>query len=101
SRGSIAEGGGMEIPYITADDIIKDNDITYIKADVEGAECSFINGAKNIIRSKKPEMMISCYHRSDDLYTIPEAVLNLRDDYKVYIRHFPSIPAWDTVYLFV
>lgn len=101
SRGSNSSGGKEKIRYIKADDIIKDNDITFIKADIEGAECEFLEGAENIIKTKKPKMMISCYHRSDDLFKIPEAVMKLRNDYKVYMRHFPSIPAWDTVYLFV
>lgn len=101
SRGSNASGGGEEIRYITVDDIIDGGEISFIKADVEGAELSFIKGARDTIINRRPKMMISCYHRSDDLYKIPEAVLEIRDDYKVYMRHFPSLPAWDTVYLFV
>lgn len=101
SRGSNNSRGNMAVAYLTADDIIKDNRVTYIKADIEGAECDFLEGAGNIIKTNKPKMMISCYHRSDDLFKIPEAVMKLRNDYKIYMRHFPSVPAWDTVYLFV
>ena len=101
SRGSNACSCGTPVKTVCADDIIGDGEVTYIKADIEGAECDFIKGAENIIKTQKPKMMISCYHRSDDLINIPEAVLNIRNDYKVYMRHFPSLPAWDTVYLFV
>ena len=101
SRGSNVSEKGEEIDLICADDIIGSNDITYIKADVEGAEMEFIKGAENIIKNKKPKMQIACYHRSDDLINIPKAVLSVRNDYKVYMRHFSSLPSWDTVYFFV
>ncbi len=101
SRGSNSQKGATEIDFLTVDSIVGENKVTYIKADVEGAEIDFIKGAQYTILKNKPKMMISCYHRSDDLYKIPEAVLNIRKDYKVYMRHFPSIPAWDTVYFFI
>ncbi|MBQ9354662.1 MAG: FkbM family methyltransferase [Clostridia bacterium] len=101
SRGSNISDVGEEIDLICVDDIIGDNEITYIKADVEGAELEFIKGAEKTIKTKKPKMQIACYHRSDDLINIPNAVLNIRDDYKVYMRHFSSLPSWDTVYFFV
>ena len=101
SRGSNISKTGEEIDLICVDDIIGSNDITYIKADVEGAEMEFIKGAENTIRTEKPKMQIACYHRSDDLINIPKAVLTIRNDYKVYMRHFSSLPSWDTVYFFV
>ena len=103
SRGSseVSENTGTKTDILTVDSIIGSNPLTYIKADVEGAELEFIRGAENTIRLKKPKMQIACYHRSEDLFTIPEAVLNIRDDYKIYMRHYPSVPAWDTVYYFV
>ena len=101
SRGSSVSGTGEKTDFICVDDIIGSNDITYIKADVEGAEAEFIKGAENTIRTKKPKMQIACYHRSDDLINIPRAVLSIRNDYKVFMRHFASLPAWDTVYFFI
>ncbi|MCQ2455173.1 MAG: FkbM family methyltransferase [Clostridia bacterium] len=101
SRGSSASDKGSEIDFLCVDDITDSADITYIKADVEGAEIDFIKGAKNTIKTNKPKMQIACYHKSDDLINIPKAVLDIRSDYKVYMRHFPSLPAWDTVYFFI
>jgi hypothetical protein len=69
--------------------------------DIEGEELSAIKGAENTIKAYKPKMLISCYHKSEDLLEIPKAVLSIRNDYKVYMRHFPSVPAWDTVFYFV
>lgn len=101
SRGSNKDGNGQLVEYRTADSIVGEKQVSYIKVDIEGAECDFINGAVNTIKNNKPKMMISCYHRSDDLINIPKAVFNIRNDYKLYMRHFPSLPAWDTVYFFV
>lgn len=101
SRGSNLGVGGKEIDFLSTDSIIGEKEVTYIKVDIEGAEGDFIKGARNTIKNHKPKMMISCYHRSDDLINIPKAVLNIRSDYKIYMRHFPSLPAWDTVYYFI
>ncbi len=101
SRGSNVSKSGKEIDLLAVDDILSGKTVTYIKADVEGAELDFIKGAEKTIKNQRPKMQIACYHRSDDLINIPEAVLKLRSDYKIYMRHFPSLPAWDTVYYFI
>ena len=46
-------------------------------------------------------MKIAAYHRTDDLVSIPEKVLSLCPDYKVYLRHTPCLPAWDVFYYFI
>ena len=69
--------------------------------DLEGEELKAIKGAQNTILNSKPKMLISCYHRTEDFLTIPEAVLKIRDDYKLYMRHFSAVPAWDTNFYFV
>ena len=76
-------------------------DATYIKMDVEGEEFSAINGGKELIREHKPKMRISCYHRTEDIFALPLRVLALRSDYKVYLRHHPYLPYWDTEFYFV
>ena len=69
--------------------------------DVEGEEKNAILGAEQTIRKYKPKMLISAYHRTEDIFEIPNAVMNIRNDYKIYMRHFVSLPAWDTVYYFI
>lgn len=99
-RGSTI-GVGESVDALTIDYLFEKQDFDYIKFDLEGAELSAIIGAKNTIANKKPKMLISCYHKSDDYFTIPKKVLEFNPSYKVYMRHFPSIPAWDTVFYFV
>ncbi len=73
----------------------------FIKFDIEGEELNGIIGGENTIKEYKPLLMISAYHRSEDIITIPQKILSLRSDYKMYIRRFPCIPCWDTYYFFV
>lgn len=98
SRGSRL-GEGEEIEQITVDSLKKEFD--YIKFDVEGNELAAIEGAKNTIAEQKPKMLISCYHKNDDYFSIPLKVLSINPEYKVYMRHYPYIPAWDTNFYFV
>ena len=68
---------------------------------VEGVEREALEGCTEQIKAYKPKLAVSAYHRNEDLFAIPLQVKNLREDYKVYLRHHPYIPAWDTLYYFV
>lgn len=98
-RNSALSQDGSPLKSITVDSL--NTDASYIKMDVEGAEIDTIIGAKNTIITRKPKMLISAYHRTDDLIKIPQTVLNLRNDYKIYLRHFNYLPAWDTNFYFI
>lgn len=100
-RNSKKEKGKKEIEFRTVDSIVGENEVTYIKMDVEGEEENAILGAKNTILKHKPKMLVSAYHKTDDLIKLPETVFAIRNDYKLYIRHFKSLPAWDTNFYFV
>lgn len=94
-------GAGDETRFSTVDGLLKGRKVNLIKMDVEGEEVKAIRGACDTIKSYKPQMTISAYHRTEDFLAIPGEVLKIRDDYKIYMRHFPSLPAWDTVYYFL
>ena len=100
-RNSVVSEGGSETEFITVDSLLNGKEVSYIKMDVEGQEVGAVNGAEATIIKHKPKMLISCYHRTDDLLELPKAVFEKREDYKLYIRHFTSVPAWDTNYYFV
>ena len=99
-RGS-SIGIGEEIDAITVDALSQNETFNYIKFDVEGAELQGILGAEKAIKRDKPKMLISCYHKSEDYFTIPLKVLEFNPNYKLYIRHFPALPAWDTCFYFI
>lgn len=75
--------------------------ITYIKMDVEGQERQAISGAETTIREYRPKLLISAYHRNEDLFALPLQIREICPDYSVYFRHYPYIPAWDTNFYFV
>ena len=89
-----------EIDVITVDSLKLDN-VSFIKFDVEGSELDAIEGAHETILKCRPVMKIACYHRSEDVFAIVQKVLEIRSDYKVYMRHTRCIPGWDTDFYFV
>lgn len=88
-------GTGKGTADLSPLDLLVNEKVDYIKYDVEGSEKEAINGARNIILRNKPEMLISLYHRSEDLFALPLQIHKLNPDYKMYLRRFPYIPAWD------
>ena len=79
------------------DNLLIDNKdkIDYIKFDVEGAENEAIDGCYNTIKAHSPELLVSVYHRSEDIFALPLKINSLFPDYKLYLRKFRYIPAWD------
>ena len=61
---------------------------------------AFREFAEETIRAQKPVMEIAAYHKNEDLFAIPLQILAICPDYKVYLRHHPYIPAWETNYYF-
>lgn len=101
SRGSSIGYGEKVIKSVTVDALSEKFTPTYLKMDIEGAELSALKGAKNTVTQFKPKMQIATYHRSEDLFLLPETVLDFRKDYTIYLRHFPSLPCWDMSYYFI
>lgn len=100
-RNSTVASNGRETEFITVDSLLKGKPVSYIKMDVEGQEAEAIKGARETILKCKPKMLISCYHKTDDFLKLPKAVNEIRGDYKIYLRHFSSVPAWDTNFYFI
>ena len=98
---SFGEGGDRTAAVDSIDNILGGKKATFIKLDVEGQETEALIGAEKTIAAYKPRILAAAYHRSADLYGIPLLVKKIRPDYRVYMRHYPCIPAWDTYYCFV
>lgn len=100
-RGVSAQGKKICVKTTTVDEISKTDIPTFIKFDVEGFEEKAIMGAKKTICSYKPKLHIAAYHKSEDIFSVPLKIAELNKEYKIYLRHNPCIPAWDTNYIFI
>lgn len=91
---------GNMIETITLDEFLRDERVTFIKMDIEGAEKDALKGAEQIIEVQKPKLAISIYHKPDDIVTIPNLILKMRMDYKFYIRHYSLLTNETILYAF-
>lgn len=80
----------------TVDNIAQGRDITIIKMDVEGVEKEALISGKNTLNTLKPKLMVSAYHKTSDFFELVLLIHELEPEYKIYLRHHPYIPAWET-----
>lgn len=87
---------GIETSARSVDSVLGGHRASYIKFDVEGSEAEAINGCSETIMKYSPKLCVALYHRAEDMFRIPLQVLSINPNYKLYIRHFPYYPAWET-----
>ncbi|MDE7177485.1 MAG: FkbM family methyltransferase [Lachnospiraceae bacterium] len=85
----IAEDGNCEIQVRKLDSVIEPEDeVTFIKMDIEGSEKEALTGGREIIKRYKPKLAICIYHKLEDLWEIPLLIHKLCPEYKLYIRNY-------------
>ncbi len=86
-----------EVEATTLDYVVRDSQypIDYIKYDVEGAELEALEGSQETIAYCHPALLVSVYHRSEDIFALPIWINEHFPEYKLYLRKFRYIPAWD------
>ena len=72
-----------------------DTRVDFIKYDVEGAEREALLGSRAVIERDAPALLVSVYHRSGDIFTLPRLVHDLNPTYRLYLRRMAGLPAWD------
>lgn len=85
----------VQVNARSLDSVLENERVDYIKYDVEGAEKEAIEGSRNTILTHRPRLLISAYHKSEDIFALPLQIHALRPDYKLYYRRYPYVPAWD------
>ncbi len=95
-RNSAIAESGAETRVATVDSVLCGMAASYIKADVEGADTEAIMGMKNTLQTFKPKLNFAAYHRFEDIFNLPILIKQMNPDYKIFLRHHPYIPAWDT-----
>lgn len=93
---SFKESGKNSIAVKTIDSICSDKDITFIKMDVEGSEREAIEGGSKTLKVHKPKLIISAYHKTFDFFTLINQIVEINPEYKIFLRHQPYIPNWET-----
>ena len=87
---------GRQVALRSLDSTLGGESCTYNKMDGEGAETEAIRGGARTISACQPKLNIALYHRVGDIFELPLLVHSLLPEHKLYIRHFPYYPAWDT-----
>jgi FkbM family methyltransferase len=93
------EQNTKEALTISIDDFVEKHKlerVNLIKMDIEGSEKSALEGALNTIKKFKPKLAISIYHSMEDFSQIPNWILDLQMDYKLYLGHY-TIHSEETV----
>lgn len=85
-----------EVKMMKTDTMLRGEAATYIKIDVEGAEQNALLGAEKTITQFRPKLNVALYHRNEDLFKLPLLINKMNRKYKLYMRHHPYIPDWDT-----
>ena len=85
-RGTISETGNIKINIVSLDTIFKNDQVDFIKMDIEGAERQALLGAKEIIKRDMPLLEICVYHRWGDFWRLPLLIKQLNPEYFIYLR---------------
>lgn len=95
-RNSAIADKGVATKVATVDTILCGMAAGYIKADVEGADMETLIGMQKTMENYKPKLNFSAYHRFEDIFRLALYIHSVNPDYKIFLRHHPYIPAWDT-----
>lgn len=95
NAGAFAVGKQVEVDALPLDSVLKGEAVDYIKYDVEGAEADALIGSRETILAHRPRLLVSAYHRSEDIFALPLLLHKMAPDYRLYLRRYPYVPAWD------
>lgn len=95
-RNSAVADSGVATRVAAVDTLLCGASPTYIKADVEGADYETLLGLRGTLGRCKPKLNFAAYHRFEDIFRLPLLIHEINPEYRIYLRHHPYIPAWDT-----
>lgn len=99
-QGSLSRRGGYKTEINTVDGILNGKKADIIKYDVEGEELKALEGSRETIKNYRPCLIVSAYHKTEDLFKLPRFVLGINPGYSLYLTRPQYIPPWDTIYIF-
>lgn len=92
---------GKTIPAVTIDTCCKNENVSFIKMDIEGAELNALKGAEKTIQKHKPKLAICIYHKLEDIIDIEMYLMKIVPQYKFGIRHYTDHAFETVLYAFI
>lgn len=83
----LSENGAFVIPIVKIDDDIEEN-ITFIKMDIEGGEEEALLGCIDKIKKNHPKLALSIYHNHKDIWKLARIIYDADPSYDFYIRYY-------------
>jgi len=87
--------------YISLDTFFGTRKVNFIKADIEGAEMTLLEGCRNILsNSEKLKVVMCTYHKKDDSENIKQLLTTLKFNvefskgYMLYFLYDPPVPPY-------
>jgi FkbM family methyltransferase len=90
--------GTRPVAVDSVDHLLQGRRISLLKLDVEGAESRALAGAAESIAAYRPKIILSAYHKPQDLWDLPLQLAGIVPSYQFYLRQHPCLPAWDVNY---
>lgn len=100
-QSALQSDGKAEVLVDSVDHIMQEQEVSYMKLDVEGAEFEALSGAAETIGKWTPKLFVAAYHRDNDLWRLPLLLWQLNKNYNIYLRKHPYVPAWELNFLAV
>ena len=86
----------VEVKALPLDRVLGGACVNYVKYDVEGSEREALDGSRETLINHSPTLLVSLYHRSEDMFAIPLHIHNIAPHYRgFYLRRMAGVPAWD------
>lgn len=78
------------VRQLSLDELFSGNNerVSFIKADIEGAEYEMLLGARKLICRDRPRLALSLYHNPSDMYRIPLLLKSMIPDYRFEFYHY-------------
>lgn len=93
----LSETGTIPVLIVKIDDDIEEN-VTFIKMDIEGGEEEALLGCLDKIKKNHPKLALSVYHNHKDIWKLPRIIYDADPSYHFYIRYYGS-PIFPTEYV--